>query len=145
MQKPDRRAYLTQTPIPRLIWSLAVPTIISMLVTGIYNSADTYFVGRISTQATAAVGLVFSIMAIIQALGFFCGHGSGNSLSRMRGAGRTRDANEMAATGFALALAIYLAWSFITMQWQTTWIVWPIAGVLYGVVEAGLRLTRKNG
>ena len=75
MQKPDRRTYLTQTPIPRLIWSLAVPTIISMLVTGIYNSADTYFVGRISTQATAAVGLVFSVMAIIQALGFFCGHG----------------------------------------------------------------------
>ena len=77
-----------------------------MLVTGIYNSADTYFVGRISTQATAAVGLVFSVMAIIQALGFFCGHGSGNSLSRMLGAGRTRDANEMAATGFALALLL---------------------------------------
>ena len=104
--KPDRPTYLTQTPIPRLIWSLAVPTIISMLVTGIYNSADTYFVGRISTQATAAVGLVFSVMAIIQALGFFCGHGSGNSLSRMLGAGRTRDANEMAATGFALALLL---------------------------------------
>ncbi|MBQ3261637.1 MAG: MATE family efflux transporter [Oscillospiraceae bacterium] len=106
MQKPDRRTYLTQTPIPRLIWSLAVPTIISMLVTGIYNSADTYFVGRISTQATAAVGLVFSVMAIIQALGFFCGHGSGNSLSRMLGAGRGQDANEMAATGFALALLL---------------------------------------
>ena len=104
--RPDRHTYLTQTPIPRLIWSLAVPTIISMLVTGIYNSADTYFVGRISTQATAAVGLVFSVMAIIQALGFFCGHGSGNSLSRMLGAGRTRDANEMAATGFALALLL---------------------------------------
>ena len=54
-QRPDRHTYLTQTPIPRLIWSLAVPTIISMLVTGIYNSADTYFVGRISTQATAAL------------------------------------------------------------------------------------------
>lgn len=105
-QKPDRRTYLTQTPIPRLIWSLAVPTIISMLVTGIYNSADTYFVGRISTQATAAVGLVFSVMAIIQALGFFCGHGSGNSLARMLGAGRGQDANEMAATGFALALLL---------------------------------------
>ena len=77
-----------------------------MLVTGIYNSADTYFVGRISTQATAAVGLVFSVMAIIQALGFFCGHGSGNSLSRMLGAGRMQDANEMAATGFALALLL---------------------------------------
>ena len=70
---PDRHTYLTETPIPKLIPALAVPTIISMLVTGIYNSADTYFVGRISTQATAAVGLVFSVMAVIQAIGFFCG------------------------------------------------------------------------
>ena len=51
----------------------------------------------------------------------------------------------IAAIYWAAALTIYLAWSFITMQWQTTWIVWPIAGVLYGVVEAVLRLTRKNG
>ena len=51
----------------------------------------------------------------------------------------------IAAIYWALALAIYLAWSFITMQWQTTWIVWPIAGVLYGVLEAVLRLVRKNG
>ncbi len=50
----------------------------------------------------------------------------------------------ISAVYWALALAIYLAWSFITMQWQTTWIVWPIAGVLYGVVEAVLRLSRKN-
>ena len=103
---PDRHTYLTQTPIPGLIWALAVPTIISMLVTGIYSSADTYFVGRISTEATAAVGLVFSVQAIIQALGFFCGHGSGNCLSRMLGAGRTRDAEEIAATGFALSLIL---------------------------------------
>ena len=107
--KADRRAYLTQTPVRQLIWPLAVPTMISMLVTGIYNSADTYFVGRISTEATAAVGLVFSVMAIIQALGFFCGHGSGNCLSRMLGAGKNREAQEMAATGFALALIIGLA------------------------------------
>ncbi|MBO7709648.1 MAG: MATE family efflux transporter [Lachnospiraceae bacterium] len=102
----ERFAYLTQTPIPQLISTLAVPTIISMLVTGIYNSADTFFVGRISTQATAAVGLVFSVMAIIQALGFFCGQGSGTFLSRMMGAGDMRRANEMSATGFAISLII---------------------------------------
>jgi len=105
----DRHRYLTETPIPTLIWQLSAPAIISMLVTGIYNSADTYFVGRISTQATAAVGLVFTVMAIIQALGFFCGHGSGNLLSRLLGAGETEKANEIAATGFALALLIGLA------------------------------------
>ena len=69
----NRYEYLTKTPVPTLISRLAVPTILSMLVTGIYNAADTFFVGRISTQATAAVGLVFSVMALIQAVGFFCG------------------------------------------------------------------------
>ena len=102
----SRRQMLTETPIPKLIVKLAIPTIISMMVTALYNSADTYFVGKISTEATAAVGLVFSVMAIIQALGFFCGHGSGNYLSRMLGAGKKEEANVMASTGFTLALIL---------------------------------------
>ena len=103
-----RRRLLTETPIPRLILKLAVPTVISMLVTAVYNAADTFFVGRISTEATAAVGLCFSAMAVIQAFGFFCGQGSGNFLSRMLGAGRQREAEEMAATGLVLAMIIGL-------------------------------------
>ena len=102
----NRHEYLTQTPVPQLVCRLAVPTILSMLVTGLYNSADTFFVGRISTQATAAVGLVFSVMAMIQALGFFCGQGSGSFLSRLLGAGKKQEAAEAAATGFTLALII---------------------------------------
>ncbi|MBR1660604.1 MAG: MATE family efflux transporter, partial [Oscillospiraceae bacterium] len=70
----------------------------------IYNAADTFFVGRISTEATAAVGLAFSVMAIIQAMGFFFGQGSGNYLSRMLGAGERQKAEEMAATGLVLSL-----------------------------------------
>ena len=97
---------LTETPVPELILRLSVPTILSMLVTAIYNAADTFFVGKISTEATAAVGLCFSAMAVIQAFGFFCGQGSGNFLSRMLGAGRQREAEEMAATGLALAFII---------------------------------------
>ena len=97
---------LTETPIPKLIPRLAVPTIISMLVTAIYNAADTFFVGRISTEATAAVGLAFSVMAIIQAFGFFCGQGSGNYLSRMLGARKQTEAEEMAATGLALSIIL---------------------------------------
>ena len=99
-----RRDFLTKTPIPELIIKLSIPTIISMLVTALYNMADTYFVGKISTQATASVGLVFSVMSIIQALGFFCGHGSGNFIARMLGAGKVKDANEMASTGFCMAM-----------------------------------------
>ena len=106
--KKSRRKLMTETPIPELIIKLSIPTIISMLVTAFYNSADTYFVGKISTEATAAVGLVFSVMAVVQAIGFFCGHGSGNYLSRMLGAGNKKEANEMASSGFALALVLGL-------------------------------------
>ena len=106
-QKKNKFDYMTKTPVPKLIIQLAIPTIISMLVTGLYNSADTYFVGRIpenATGATAAVGIVFPLMAIIQAAGFLFGHGSGNFLSRMLGAGKKKEASEMASTGFALAM-----------------------------------------
>ena len=105
--KEDRFQKMTTTPVPKLITQLAVPTIISMLVTGIYNTADTFFVGQIpenATQATAAVGIVFPMMAIIQAVGFFFGHGSGNFLSRMLGAGEKEKASDMASTGFVMAV-----------------------------------------
>ena len=107
----DNYLYLTTTPVPRLIVSLAVPTIISMLVTSFYNMADTYFVGKINTQSTAAVGIVFSVMSIIQAVGFFFGHGSGNYISLKLGAQETGNAEKMAATGFfwALFMGIFLA------------------------------------
>mgnify|MGYP002243584283 FL=1 len=73
---------MTETPIPKLILSLAAPTILSMLITSIYNLADTFFVGQISTSASGAVGIVSSLMAILQALGFMLGHGSGSIISR---------------------------------------------------------------
>lgn len=100
----DNYTSLTTEPVPHLITKLAVPTIISMLVTSFYNMADTYFVGKINTQSTAAVGIVFSVMSIIQAVGFFFGHGSGNYISRKLGAQETGNAEKMAATGFFLAL-----------------------------------------
>ena len=107
----DNYLYLTTTPVPRLIVSLAVPMIISMLVKSFYNMADTYFVWKINTQSTAAVGIVFSVMSIIQAVGFFFGHGSGNYISRKLGAQETGNAEKMAATGFfwALFMGIFLA------------------------------------
>ena len=96
----DKYTEMTTAPVHRLIGSLAVPTIISMLVTSLYVMIDTYFVGKINTQATAAVGISFSVMAIIQAFGFFFGHGSGNFISRRLGARDSQSAEKMAATGF---------------------------------------------
>ena len=97
---------MTQPPVEKLILKLAVPCIISMLVTSFYNMADTFFVGMLkSNAATGAVGVVFSMMAIIQAVGFFFGQGSGNYISRMLGQKHYDEASTMAANGFFLSLA----------------------------------------
>lgn len=103
MNQEEKYTQMTATPVPKLICSLAVPTIISMLVTSFYNMADTFFVGKLDTQSTAAVGVAFSIMAIIQAVGFFFGHGSGNYISRKLGSKEFDEAETMAANGFFLS------------------------------------------
>ena len=108
MANADRSAEqfrkMTETPIPKLILSLAAPTILSMLITSIYNLADTFFVGQISTSASGAVGIVSSLMAIIQALGFMLGHGSGSIISRSLGSQNTDAATRFASTSFFTAL-----------------------------------------
>lgn len=98
---------MTQPPVEGLICRLAVPCIISMMVTSFYNMADTFFVGLMhSNAATGAVGVVFSLQAIIQAIGFFFGHGSGNYISRSLGQKNQTKAAHMASTGFFSALAV---------------------------------------
>ena len=97
---------MTEEPVGKLISKLAVPCIISMLVTSFYNMADTFFVGQLkSNSATGAVGVVFSMMAIMQAVGFFFGHGSGNYISRELGKKNIKEAEKMAATGFFSSFA----------------------------------------
>ena len=102
--KMDKLTRMTTQPVKKLILRLAGPTIASMLISSLYNMADTFFVGRIGTFATAGVGLIFPLMTIMQAFGFFFGQGSGNYVSRCLGAGRTEDAEKMAATGFFCAI-----------------------------------------
>lgn len=97
---------MTKTPVNRLIISLAIPTIISMLVTDIYNMADTYFVGTINTSATAATGIVVAIMSILQALGFMFGHGAGSNISRLLGSENKEGAREYGATSFWLSILV---------------------------------------
>lgn len=96
----EKRIYMTEQPVEKLVCRLAVPTILSMLVTSFYNMVDTFFVGKLDTQSTAAVGIVFSLMAIIQAVGFLFGHGSGNYISRQLGAGNMEEAEKMSSVGF---------------------------------------------
>lgn len=96
---------MTETPVSKLIIMLGIPTTISMLVTNIYNMADTYFVGELGTSASGAVGVVFGLMAIIQAFGFMFGHGAGSIISRRLGAKDVESATRFASTSFVSALA----------------------------------------
>mgnify|MGYP004530584263 CR=1 FL=1 len=96
---------MTETKIPQLILRLSVPTVLSMLITGIYNLADTYFVGQLNnTSASGAIGVVASLMAIIQALGFMLGHGAGSHISRSLGNRDAETATRYASTSFFTAL-----------------------------------------
>lgn len=94
----DKYTFLTQAPVHRVIGAMAIPNIISMLLTSMYNLVDTFFVGKINTQSTATVGIVFSVMFFIQAFSFFFGNGSGNYIFCQLGAQNTKDAEVMAST-----------------------------------------------
>lgn len=95
---------MTTQPIPSLIARLAVPTVLSMMITGIYNTADTYFVSQLGKSASGAVGVVFSLMAIIQAVGFTLGMGSGSIISRKLGEQKNEEANCIGTSAFVAAL-----------------------------------------
>lgn len=124
-QKRDNYTFLTHAPVHKVIFTMALPTIVSMLSTSMYNLADTYFVGTINTQSTAAVGISFSMMSVVQAVGFFFGHGSGNYISRKLGAKEHDDAERMATTG--------LVWSIVCgclIAVVCQWLITPLSLLL---------------
>ncbi|MDY4418855.1 MATE family efflux transporter, partial [Parafannyhessea umbonata] len=88
---------MTESPVPRLVLSLAWPSIVSNLVTTVYNLADTFFIGQISTSAEGAIGVAFVVMTLIQAVGFYFGQGTGNAMSRYLGMRNQRMADTMAS------------------------------------------------
>ncbi len=107
---------MTTEPIHRLIPRLAVPTVLSMMITGVYNTADTYFVSQLGTSASAAVGVVFSLMAIIQAIGFTIGMGCGSIISRRLGEKNLEAANVSGSSAFASAIFFGVLLSVISLS-----------------------------
>jgi len=104
---PEKRTQMMlNAPVSRVIPKLAVPTIISMLITAIYNMADTFFVSQLGTSASGAVGVIFSAMAIIQAVAFMMGMGTGTNVSQALGAGDEERAKRYASVGFFSAFII---------------------------------------
>ena len=119
----EQRRKMLETPVQPLICRMAVPTIISMLVTAIYNTADTYFVSQINTSASGAVGIVFSVMAIIQAFGFTIGVGSGSIASRLLGQDKPEEANVYASTGVLMAAVLGTALC-VGGLWNIEEVIW---------------------
>ncbi|MCH3987905.1 MAG: MATE family efflux transporter [Lachnospiraceae bacterium] len=111
----DQRDRMLNMPPGRLIAKLSVPTVISMLVSGVYNLGDTFFVGKLGTSASGAVGVVFSYMAILQAFGFMCGQGSGALAAQRLGAGRREEASVIGSTGFFIDFLIGAVLEVLTL------------------------------
>jgi putative MATE family efflux protein len=112
-EKNERFVAMTTAPVVGLVIKLAIPSIMIMVVSALYNMADTYFVGSLGTSVVGAVGIAFPLMAIIQALGFFFGQGTGNYISRALGARDFRGASRMAATGFFTAIIVVAVLSIL--------------------------------
>ncbi len=102
MTSQERQHRMLTDPVERLTCQMAVPTILTMLITAFYNMADTYFVGQLDTNSTAAVGLALPLMNVLQAFGFFFGQGSGAYLSHALGKGDQKSAAQMADTAAIL-------------------------------------------
>ena len=91
---------MTETPVPKLILNLGIPTTISMLITNIYNMADTYFVGTLGESAQAATGVLFTVQAIMQGISFMFGHGGGTFVSRALADKNTKEATKYISSAF---------------------------------------------
>ena len=130
---------MTQTPVSKLVTKLAVPTTISMLITSIYSLADTFFVSQLSTSASSAVGIVFSLQTIVQAVGFTLGMGSGSLLARRLGEKNKKAADVYASTAFFTALTI----GFIIMI--TGLLFTPQIMSLLGATETNIGYTIAYG
>ena len=111
----QRNHMLLCDPVSRVIPKLAVPTIISMLITNIYNMADTFFVSQLGTSASGAVGVIFSAMAIIQAVSFMIGMGAGTHVSQALGAGNREKADAYASTSFFTAFIVGVILAFFSL------------------------------
>ena len=110
---------MTTEPVEKLLFTLSVPTIISMMVTNIYNLVDTAFVGTLGTSESGATGIVFSYMAILQAVAFMCGQGAGSIMSRKLGAKDLEEASKYSSTGFFLSFGLGLlmaVFSFLFLE-----------------------------
>lgn len=127
-EKKSRRERILTEPILPLLIKMSVPTIIGMLINMIYNLTDTFFIGQLNNKSmTAAIGIVFSFVSFIQAIGFWFGYGSGNVMSRKIGEQEDAEAEVISSLGIVMALGT----GVVLMIMLTAW-VRPLAGFIGG-------------
>ena len=134
MTKEERREKILTAPVLPLLIKMAVPTIIGMLIMTVYNLTDTFFIGRLGNKSmTAAIGISFSLMSFIQALGFWFGYGSGNTMSRKLGEKNDKEAEIISSTGIVLSLIASIVVTFPLLIF-----VRPLASFLGGNASPAL-------
>ncbi|MCR4657707.1 MAG: MATE family efflux transporter [Lachnospiraceae bacterium] len=102
---PDKYRHITEDKLYPLLWRMAIPSMIGMMVSAVYSMTDTFFIGRLGlTDLTASVGIVFAFISVVQAVGFWFGYGAGNYVSRQIGKQRTDEADKMTSIGVGLAV-----------------------------------------
>ncbi len=145
MTEEQKYREMTEKPVGPLILSMAWPSILSNLVTVVYNLADTYFVGHLGTSASGAIGIAFVAMTAIQAVGFYFGQGTGNAISRHLGAKDHEAACVMASTGivctFSAGILIALLGNIflepICLLAGATPTILPYAKTFIGIILCG--------
>ena len=130
MTLEDKYEEMTRQPVKLLVCKMAVPTIIAMVTTALYNVVDAAFIGRLSTEGTAGIGISFAYMTFIQALGFFFGHGSGNHISRALGAKNISSASVVATVGFITPFLLGLVAALVCLP-NLSWLGAPADVVPY--------------
>lgn len=106
-------AKMTETPVAKLVISLGIPTTVSMLITNLYNMADTYFVGTLGKTPQGAIGVLFTLQSIIQAFAFMLGHGSGTFVAKKLADKDADKASEYVSSAFFAGGAFGLVFTAI--------------------------------
>ena len=139
-KKEIRRQYILTAPLLPLLLKMAIPTIIGMLVTLIYNLTDTFFIGMLVNKSmTAAIGIVFSFISVIQAIGFWFGYGSGNAMSRSLGEGKDEDAETFSSTSVVIAVVSGLILSVFSII-----LLNPLTSFIGGSASENLHIFTKE-
>ena len=109
----DRNLF-EKTPVPKALAILAIPTIISQLITMIYNLADTVFIGLANNESmTAAASLSFMLVFMMNCLSNLFGVGGGSLISRLLGERRDKDATRVASFSFWGSIASAVIYSVV--------------------------------